>query len=55
MTLQKPDIAYIPCTQEIVEAILELAQVNSQDILYDLGSGDGRILIAAAKKYGTRG
>ncbi|MEM6754356.1 MAG: class I SAM-dependent methyltransferase, partial [Cyanobacteria bacterium P01_C01_bin.38] len=41
--------------QEIVEAILELAQINSQDILYDLGSGDGRILITAAKKYGTRG
>ena len=51
----KPDIAYIPCNQEIVEAILELAKVNSQDILYDLGSGDGRILIAAAKKYGNRG
>ncbi len=51
----KPDIAYIPCNQEIVEAILELAKINSQDILYDLGSGDGRILIAAAKKYGNRG
>ena len=51
----KPDIAYIPCNQEIVEAILELAKVNSQDILYDLGSGDGRILITAAKKYGNRG
>ena len=55
MTFPKPDIAYIPCNQEIVEAILELAQINSQDILYDLGSGDGRILITAAKKYGTRG
>ncbi|MGB3655304.1 MAG: class I SAM-dependent methyltransferase [Rivularia sp. (in: cyanobacteria)] len=51
----KPDIAYIPCNQEIVEAILELAKINSQDILYDLGSGDGRILISAANKYGTRG
>ncbi len=51
----KPDIAYIPCNQEIVEAILELAKINSQDIFYDLGSGDGRILISAANKYGTRG
>lgn len=48
-----PDIAYIPCNQEIVEAILKLAKINSKDILYDLGSGDGRIL-TAAKKYGTR-
>jgi ribosomal protein L11 methylase PrmA len=55
MPLSKPDIAYIPCNQEIVEAILLFAKVNSKDILYDLGSGDGRILIAAAKKYGTRG
>ncbi|MBV6623664.1 MAG: class I SAM-dependent methyltransferase [Rivularia sp. (in: Bacteria)] len=55
MTLPKPDIAYIPCQQEIVEAILELAQINSKDIFYDLGSGDGRILITAAEKYGTRG
>ncbi|AFY58128.1 methylase involved in ubiquinone/menaquinone biosynthesis [Rivularia sp. PCC 7116] len=55
MTLPKPDIAYIPCQQEIVEAVLELAQINSEDIFYDLGSGDGRILITAAKKYGTRG
>jgi ribosomal protein L11 methylase PrmA len=55
MLFPKPDIAYIPCNQEIVEAILELAKINSQDILYDLGSGDGRILITAAKKYGSRG
>ena len=55
MMLPKPDIAYIPCTQEIVEAILKLAKVNSQDILYDLGCGDGRILITAAQQYGARG
>jgi ribosomal protein L11 methylase PrmA len=55
MTHTKPDIAYIPCNQEIVEAILKLAQINSQDILYDLGSGDGRILITAAKQYGSHG
>lgn len=55
MTFPKPDIAYIPCNQEVVETVLELAQINSQDILYDLGSGDGRILIEAAKRYGNRG
>ncbi|MEM7716343.1 MAG: class I SAM-dependent methyltransferase [Cyanobacteria bacterium P01_A01_bin.68] len=55
MTLPKPDIAYIPCNQEIVEAILKFAQINSEDVIYDLGCGDGRILITAAKKYGTRG
>ena len=55
MTLPKPDIAYIPCTQEIVEAVLKLAAINSQDILYDLGCGDGRVLITAAKQYGTCG
>ena len=55
MMLPKPDIAYILCQQEIVENVLELAQINSEDIFYDLGSGDGRILITAAKKYGTRG
>lgn len=55
MTFPKPDIAYIPCTQKIVEVILELAKINSQDIIYDLGSGDGRILITAVKQYGIRG
>lgn len=53
--LLKPDIAYIPCTQEIVEAVLKLAAINSQDILYDLGCGDGRILITAAQQYGCQG
>ena len=53
--LQKPDIAYIPCTTEVVEAILQLAKINSDDIIYDLGCGDGRVLIAAAQKYGSRG
>ncbi|MEL6163942.1 MAG: class I SAM-dependent methyltransferase [Cyanobacteria bacterium J06641_2] len=55
MTLPKPDIAYIPCNHEIVEAILEFAKITSEDVVYDLGCGDGRVLIAAAKKYGTRG
>ncbi|HKY09565.1 MAG TPA: methyltransferase domain-containing protein, partial [Candidatus Binatia bacterium] len=41
--------------QEIVVRMLALAEVNKNDVIYDLGSGDGRILIAAAKKYGARG
>ena len=51
----KPDVVYIPTPQPVVEAMLELAKVTSTDLVYDLGSGDGRIVIAAAKKYGARG
>ncbi|MGC1248170.1 MAG: SAM-dependent methyltransferase, partial [Spirulinaceae cyanobacterium] len=55
MNLRKPDIGYIPTSPQIVESMLSLAKLTSQDILYDLGSGDGRILITAAQKYGTKG
>jgi SAM-dependent methyltransferase len=44
-----------PTPQEVVERLLSLARVKRGDVVYDLGSGDGRILIAAAKKYGVRG
>jgi len=44
-----------PTPQEVVERMLMLADVRSSDVIYDLGSGDGRLLIAAAKKYGVRG
>jgi len=50
-----PDVIYVPTPQSVVDAMLELAQVQSSDIVYDLGSGDGRIVITAAKKYGARG
>ena len=50
-----PDVIYVPTPQSVVDAMLELAQVKSSDIVYDLGSGDGRIVITAAKKYGARG
>lgn len=50
-----PDVLYIPTPPEVVDAMLEVAQVKSSDVVYDLGSGDGRIPIAAAKKYGARG
>jgi SAM-dependent methyltransferase len=49
------DVLYVPTPQPTVEAMLELARVTSIDVVYDLGSGDGRIVITAAKKYGARG
>ena len=52
---RKPDVVYIPSPDEVIEAMLELAEVKSTDIVYDLGSGDGSIPIFAAKKYGARG
>jgi SAM-dependent methyltransferase len=48
------DVDYVPTPPEVVEAMLKLARVTSADVVYDLGSGDGRIPIAAAKSYGAR-
>jgi SAM-dependent methyltransferase len=48
-------IPYVPTTMPVVERMLELAEIRTGDLIYDLGCGDGRILIHAAKKYGTRG
>ena len=53
--MPKPDVIYVPTPQPVVDAMLELAEVKASDIVYDLGSGDGRIVITAAKKYGARG
>jgi cyclopropane fatty-acyl-phospholipid synthase-like methyltransferase len=50
-----PDVRYVPSPQSVVDAMLEMAQVTSHDIVYDLGSGDGRIPITAAQRYGARG
>ena len=50
-----PDVPYVPTTPEAVEAMLKLGEVKKTDMLYDLGCGDGRIVIAAAKTFGTRG
>ena len=52
---KEPDVLYVPTPQPVVEAMLDLAQVKAADVVYDLGSGDGRIVITAAKKYGARG
>lgn len=50
-----PDIHYTPTRHEIVEAMLALAMVTKEDVVIDLGSGDGRIPIMAAQQYGARG
>jgi SAM-dependent methyltransferase len=50
-----PDVPYVPTTDAAVDAMLKLANIKPSDVVYDLGCGDGRIVIAAAKKYGTRG
>jgi ubiquinone/menaquinone biosynthesis C-methylase UbiE len=55
MLLRKPDIGFIPTPDEAIEAMLNLANVTASDVIYDLGSGDGRILIAAAQQYRARG
>jgi len=50
-----PDIHYVPTPGEVVEAMLQLADVGPNDVVYDLGSGDGRIPIAAARRFHARG
>ena len=53
--VREPDVGYVPTPYEVVDAMLKLANVGKDDIVYDLGSGDGRIVIAAARDYGARG
>jgi SAM-dependent methyltransferase len=52
---QETTIPFVPSPMVVVDRMLALAEVEKDDIIYDLGSGDGRILIQAAKKYGARG
>jgi len=49
------DVPYVPTNQAVVDAMLNLAQVNQNDVLYDLGCGDGRIVVTAAKQFGASG
>jgi hypothetical protein len=49
------DVPYVPTPQDVVEAMLNVAQVGASDFLIDLGSGDGRIVVTAASKFGARG
>src|SRR5689334_5811955 len=51
---REPDVPFVPTTEKAVDAMLKLAGVTKADVLYDLGCGDGRIVIAAAKNYGAR-
>jgi len=53
-TKREPDVIYVPTPQPVVDRMLELAKLQPGDVLYDLGSGDGRIPVTAAKKYGVR-
>ncbi len=50
----REEIPFVPTPLEVIDRMLELAQVKKGDVLYDLGSGDGRIVIRAAQKYGIR-
>jgi hypothetical protein len=51
----KLDVPYVPTHEKVVDEMLSMAEVKGDDVLYDLGSGDGRIPITAAKRFGTRG
>lgn len=49
-----PDVVFVPTPQKVVDRMLELAELKPDDLLYDLGCGDGRIVVTAAKRYGVR-
>jgi SAM-dependent methyltransferase len=52
--LRAPDVIFVPTPPEVVEAMLKLAKVGPNDVVYDLGSGDGRIPIAAVQKFNAK-
>jgi precorrin-6B methylase 2 len=51
---RRPDVIFVPTPQEVVDKMLELAEVTKDDLVYDLGCGDGRIVVTAAKKFGCK-
>ena len=51
---RKPDVIYVPTPQTVVDKMLEMAAIKPGDVVYDLGCGDGRIVVTAAKKYGVK-
>ena len=55
ITPESLDVPYVPTPQSVVDRMLDMAKVTGEDYLIDLGSGDGRIPIAAAKRFGTKG
>ncbi|HSW49477.1 MAG TPA: hypothetical protein VLH09_04845, partial [Bryobacteraceae bacterium] len=52
---RQPDVHWEPTSDPVVTAMLKLAGVKKGDVVYDLGCGDGRIVIAAAREFGARG
>ncbi len=50
----EPDVIFVPTPQDVVDKMLEMAQVTKDDVVYDLGCGDGRIVVTATKKYGCK-
>jgi ribosomal protein L11 methylase PrmA len=53
--LREPDVGYLPTSQLVVDEILRSVSIGADDVVYDLGCGDGRFVITAAKNYGARG
>ena len=53
--LRTPDVIFVPTPNTVVNKMLEMAKVTADDVVYDLGCGDGRIVITAAQRYGARG
>jgi SAM-dependent methyltransferase len=51
---RSPDVIFVPTPNDVVNKMLEMARVTAKDVVYDLGCGDGRIVITAAQKYGAR-
>jgi predicted RNA methylase len=51
---KKPDVIYVPTPQSVVDKMLEMAEVKKGDVVYDLGCGDARIVVTAARKYGVK-
>lgn len=52
---REPDVIFVPTPPEVVDAMLKTAKVTKDDVVYDLGCGDGRIVVAAARDYGAHG
>jgi SAM-dependent methyltransferase len=51
---RQPDVVYVPTPQKVVDKMLEMAEIKKGDVVYDLGCGDGRIVVTAAKLFGAR-